>query len=99
MRRFKIQVQLAKYEVRVTSRKDRHFDPKVNHGLCEPNIKRIYVSKRQTPDCQFTTYIHELMHAIFFELNLYECAYNEPAVETISQTVARAFREMPEGFK
>ena len=74
MRSFKIHVQLATYTVKVTGRKDKYFNPKVNHGLTEPNIKRIYVSKKQSPDCQFTTYIHELVHAIFFELDMHASA-------------------------
>lgn len=99
MRNFKVQVQLASYSVKIASKKDKYFDPATTQGLCEPNVKRIYVSSKLSDDNKFTAYIHELIHAIFFELGEDGLAYNEPFVETISQIIARAVRELPEGFK
>ena len=102
MRGFKVQVQLSSYTVKFTGKKDKYFDPNTTQGLCSPNVKRIYVSAKLSDDNKFTAYIHggtQGYTAIFFELGEDGLAYNEPFVETISQIIARAVRELPEGFK
>jgi hypothetical protein len=99
MRSFKIPVQLATYTVRFAKRKDRYFDPAKNDGLCEPNVKRIYIASRLSDDCKFTTFVHELLHAVYIELDRGDIAYNEVLTETTSQIIARAVRSLPEGFK
>lgn len=99
MRSFKIPVQLATYHVRFAKKKDRYFDPATNDGLCEPNVKRIYIADRLSEDCKFTTFMHELLHAVYIELDRGDIAYNEPLTETASQIIARAFRMLPKEMK
>lgn len=97
MKGFKLQIGLATYAVKFKKRVRQ--DGADCDGLCHYDDKVIDIQVNQPPDRLLTTFLHEFMHAAFYELGAEELADNESFVESMAQNVARAIRALPEGFK
>jgi hypothetical protein len=52
----------------------------VNDGLCEPNVRTVYIHPAAIADCGVETVTHELMHARFYDIE-------EKAVEEFGRLV------------
>lgn len=46
--------------------------PEDDYGMCDPHMKCIYISTDQGPRSAADTYLHELLHAIWFESGLFK---------------------------
>lgn len=97
MKSFKVLVGLAEYIVKF--KKKVVADRQQVEGVCYLDKKLIEVDSSNPPDLQLTTFWHEWCHAALYELGSPELAMNEQFVESLSQNIARATRQMPPELK
>lgn len=97
MKQFKLPIGLSTYTVKWS--KDPKVDKSSVYGYCSTQEKVIAICTKQSDDAMFMTYLHECIHASFYELG-YNLLYpNEPLVESLSQNIARAIRALPQELK
>lgn len=49
-------------------------------GLCDPSLRTITIDKKQTPKQQWSTFMHEVLHALEFE---YQVPISHKIIEKI----------------
>ncbi len=60
-----INVKDERYEIRMVTRIPK--EAKTLSGLCDGDVKIIWIRKGQAPAGLFRTFVHELLHALEFE--------------------------------
>lgn len=68
-------------------------------GFCDYAAKEIEICKEASKDVVLSTFVHECLHATFYELGYIRSSQNESLVEAVSQNIARAIRALPENYK
>lgn len=73
---------------------ERHYGKEVICGLCDPSEMTIYIKTGQSREETFSTFVHEILHAIEASCDFYiDRAHDHPKVYALEAVIVQILKE------